>query len=361
MCSVDFLHGGNIYEIERKYKKEIIDFSANINPLGLPQEVKRALYKNFDKILHYPDLNAAGLVQKIAKYWGVNKKNILLGNGSAELIYLIAAAFRPGNTLIPMPTFSEYERAAKSAGSKISFLRLRASDHFRLNLSSVNLLPRQNLRQRAGADLFFLCHPNNPTGNFIVNSSKSIERLINGLVVVDEAFMDFLPDQENYTLVWKAAKSKKIAVLRTFTKMFALPGLRIGYLVAHEDTIRRLKKHQPPWNTNSLAQLTAELILENKEYVKKSVRLVEKERRFLSNEIAKIGRFNPYPSLTNFLFIKIKGANFTSSLLRERLIQKGILIRDCANFRGLGNKFVRIAVRLHRENLKLIEALKEVI
>lgn len=348
MRNVDFLHGGNIYEIERRYKKVVLDFSANINPFGLPQQVKRALYKNFGRILHYPDPKAAELIQKIANYWRINEKNVLVGNGSAELIYLVVNTFKPKTAFIPAPTFSEYERATKSVGAKVRFLRLKANGNFRLNLSRLNK-----------ADIFFLCHPNNPTGSFMLNTHSKIEQLANKLVVVDEAFMDFLPDQENYTLVWKAAKSRKIAVLRTFTKMFALPGLRMGYIVAHKDTISRLRQRQPPWSTNCLAQLAAELILENKEYVKRSIRLIEKERKFLSNEIAKVKKLVPYPSVTNFLLVKINDRNHTSSLLRRRLIQKGILIRDCANFRGLGNKFVRIAVRSRQENLKLIEALKE--
>ena len=352
MASIDFSHGGNIYAAEKKYKRKFLDFSANINPLGLPRQVKRVLYKNFERILHYPDCNAPELVQKIAGYWRINAQNVLLGNGSAEFIYLIVNAFKPKTVLIPAPTFSEYERAARSVRAKVRFLRLEAKSNFRLNSSRPN--PDK-------ADMFFLCHPNNPTGNFILDNYDGIERLADRLVVVDEAFMDFLPQQENHTMVYRAIKSKKVAVLRTFTKMFALPGLRIGYLIAHKDTISKLRKYQCPWNTNSLAQLAAELVLENEEYVKESVRLVEKERKFLSNEIAKRGRFEPYSSLANFLFIKIKDANTTSSLLRKRLIQKGILIRDCANFRGLSNKFIRVAIRSHKENLKLLKALKQAI
>lgn len=350
MGGIDFSHGGNIYEIERKYNKEIIDFSANINPLGLPQEIKTALYKNFDRILHYPDPNATDLVEKIANYWGISKRNILLGNGSTELIYLVVATFKPETTLIPVPTFSEYERAAKSVGSKVSFLKLKISHGFRLNFSSVNK-----------KDMFFLCHPNNPTGSFLLSNPKTIERLANRLVVIDEAFMDFLPHQRKYTFIKKTIEVPKIVVLRTFTKMFALPGLRIGYIVGHQDLIQKLKKHQPPWSTNSLAQLAAELILKDKEYIKKSIHLIESERKILFNEITNIKKLTPYPSLTNFLLIKLNDKNLTSSVLKHRLISHGILIRDCANFRGLNNKFIRVAVRSHKENLKLVEALKKVL
>lgn len=343
------VHGGNVYEIKRRYKKDAIDFSANINPLGLPAELKKAISIDFDKILHYPDPEARDVTQKIGEYWGIDEKNILVGNGSVELIYLIMFTFRPKTTLIPLPTFSEYERAARCIKSKIRFVRFKKRDNFKLKEAEIRK-----------ADILFLCNPNNPTGNLILEDYRIIDRLPTKLIVVDEAFMDFLPNQRDHTLIWEAVKTNRLVVLRTFTKFFALPGLRIGYLVAHKDIINELKKHQPPWSTNFPAQLAAELILEDKEYIKDSIRLVEKERKFLSEEIVKIG-FDPYPSITNFLLIKIKDGDLTSSLLREKLIQKGILIRDCANFRGLNNKFIRIAVRSHKENLKLIKALKEVI
>lgn len=347
MPYVDFSHGGNIYEIRREYGKEIIDFSANINPLVLPPAVKRAVHKNFDKILHYPDSHAAGLVQKIAEYWGISKKNLLLGNGSAELIYLITASLRPKRVLIPIPTFSEYERASRNVNSEIRFLRLQKGEDFKWNLP----VP-------GNADIIFLCHPNNPTGDFILNDPKEIGQLGNSFIVVDEAFMDFVPDQRDHTLIWKAAKSQNLIVLRTFTKLFAMPGLRIGYMVAHKDIINKLRQHQPPWSINSLAQVAAEAILNESGYVCRTHRLIEKERGFLFSELEKIEGLKPYPSKVNFLLIRIDKQGMTSSLLTKGLIRKGILIRDCSNFRNLDNKFIRIAVRSHKENLKLIEALR---
>lgn len=351
MCAIDFSHGGNIYEIERKYNKEVIDFSANINPLGLSREVKESICKNLDRILHYPPSNTPDLIKKIADYWEISKKNILLGNGSAELIYLIVTTFNPKTALIPAPTFSEYERAVKSVDSKVSFLKLNINNSFKLNLSSV--------RKK---DIFFLCHPNNPTGNFILkNNVETIKRLADRLVIVDEAFMDFIPNQWKYSFIKKTVKIPKMVVLRTFTKMFALPGLRIGYMVGHEEIIRKLKNHQPPWSTNSLAQLAAEISFENKEYIRKTNCFVEKERKFLFNEIADIRELTPYPSLVNFLLIKLNEESLTSSNLKQKLISKGILIRNCANFRGLNNKFIRIAVRSHEENVRLIQTLKKVL
>lgn len=342
MRAVNFSHGGNIYE----HKKRIVDFSANINPLGLPRDIKEIIYKNFDRILHYPDPDAKGLTKKIAKYWGINDENILLGNGSLELIYLIMSAYRPKTTLIPAPTFSEYERAAKAVNSKIKYLKLREKEDFRLNLSSVDK-----------ADMFFLCNPNNPTGNLVLPSLQGAGKAS----VVDEAFMDFLPDEKDYTFIWKAIKSKKLIVLRTFTKFFALPGLRIGYLVAHKKIITKLKQHQPPWSTNALAQLAAELILKDKAYLKKTHKLIAKERKFLFEQLTGIKGLKPYPSVTNFLLVKIALPGWTSTALKEALLKKGILVRDCVNFRNLNDKYIRVAVRSHKENLQLLKAVREIL
>jgi len=364
MADLDFSHGGNIYDVQGRYRKKIIDFSANINPLGLPGRIKKAIYKNFARILHYPDRRASNITQKIAKYWGIDKENILLGNGSCELIYLIMSTFKPKSMSIPVPTFSEYERAAKSTKTQVQFIKLKEKEDFRLNLSQFNK-----------ADVFFLCNPNNPTGNLILPSlrakrSNLKDRLLrrdfvsprndSSKIVIDEAFMDFLPDQKNYTFVWKALRCKKIIVLRSFTKFFALPGLRIGYLVAHKEVIDQLKHNRPPWNTNCLAQLAAELIINDREYLKRTYKLIESQRQFLFEQLAKIGWLKAYPSVTNFLLLKIERVGMTATSLQAILLKKGILIRDCSNFRNLNDKYIRIAVRSHKENLKLITALKKV-
>ncbi len=350
MGYLDFEHGGNIYGIKKKAPGRIIDFSANINPLGLPPEVKRAVCENFNRILHYPDPEAKGITGKISKSWKIKEENILVGNGSIELIYLITSCFKPKTTLIPAPTFSEYERAARTVKSKVKLSRFKERDGFSLNISHIS-----------SSDMLFFCNPNNPTGNLILKTGRISNKFPAKLVVIDEAFMDFLPNQQDYTLIPQAIKSKKIIVLRTLTKFFALPGLRIGYLVAHRNIVNKLKQRQVPWSVNSFAQLAAELVLTDKEYIKKTRQLVGKERAFLFTEIAGIKKLNPYPSEANFLLVKVNNAKLTSSLLMRRLIRRGILIRDCANFRGLSNKFIRVAVRSRNENLKLIKALREAV
>lgn len=347
MGDLAFLHGGNIYETDGRRRKNVIDFSANINPLGLPPDVKAAIYKNCDSALHYPDPDAKDITKKIAEYWNIKEENVLVGNGSAELIYLIMSTYKPKTVLIPAPTFSEYERAARGMGSKFGFLKLREKEGFKPDFPRVG-----------NADILFICNPNNPTGNLIIESRRDFIKVPNKFAVIDEAFMDFLPCEREHTLIWEAQKNKKIIVLRTFTKFFALPGLRIGYLVAHKDSVKFLRQHQIPWSINVFAQLAAKTILNNKAYIKKTRLLIEKERSFLFNEIAKINGLIPYSSVTNFILIKIEKGRITSASLRKSLIKKGILIRDCANFQNLNDTYIRVAVRSRKENFKLLSALK---
>lgn len=346
MVDIDLLHGGNIYEIKRRYKKDVIDFSANINPLGLTEDIKREFIRCYELIFHYPD--AKDLIRQIAGYWGIDEENILIGNGSIELIYLIAHAFKPEKALIPVPTFSEYERAVKSVGSKIRFLKLKETDSFTLNMTNLDR-----------ADISFISNPNNPTGNMLIKDRRF--GLKSSLIIIDEAFMDFLPDEGRHTFIPEAVNDKRFIVLRSFTKFFALPGLRIGYLVANKGLIRRLKQIQPPWSVNSIAQSLARILLNDKDYIERSRCFIAKEREFLFKELSKIKGLRPYQSVANFLLVKIFDDKISSSILTDELIQRGILIRDCSNFRGLNGRYFRVAVRTHNENIKFINALREVL
>jgi threonine-phosphate decarboxylase len=255
---------------------------------------------------------------------------------------------QPACVTIPVPSFTEYERAARIAKSRVKFIRLLASEGFCLRPDYIK-----------NCDILFLCNPNNPTGNLIMDNRTDIEKLPAKRIIIDESFMDFLSDEKIYTLIGRAKQSKKIMCLRTFTKLFAFPGLRVGYAIAHKHTVQFLKRFQMPWSVNALAQLAAECALSEKEYIRCSRQTIEKERVFLYKAIGQLKGVKPYPSTTNFLLIEIENSRLTSGRLKERLLKKGILIRDCANFRGLDERFVRVAVRLRKENIRLIKALEK--
>ena len=208
-------------------------------------------------------------------------------------------------------------------------------------------------------DMCFVGNPNNPTGNLLIKDKIILKKLSSEMLVIDEAFMDFLPDQMRFTLIGEAVKSKKICVLRTFTKYYAIPGLRLGYLIAHKQVVKKLNSFQVPWSVNTLAQSVAEKLLKDNAFKGKTDHVIKKERKFLVDKLSEISGVECYPSKTNFLLMKIKNSYMKSNMLQEKLFKKGILIRDCSNFRGLGKKFIRIAVRKRVENKKLIDEIKK--
>jgi threonine-phosphate decarboxylase len=208
--------------------------------------------------------------------------------------------------------------------------------------------------------MLFLGNPNNPTGNLMISNRLDLGDIPVKKIVIDEAFMDFVPQENTHTFISQAAKSRKFIVLRTMTKLFALAGLRLGYLIAHRDNIRTLKKYQMPWSVNVLAQTAAAQCLNETAFIQRSKQFIEKERKFLHQRIGRIKGLKPYFSVASFLLVKIKDKRLSSLCLKEQLLKKNILIRDCANFRGLDKQFIRVAVRTHKENVRLVQALVEI-
>jgi threonine-phosphate decarboxylase len=343
-----YRHGGNIYEIEPRKRAAILDFSANINPLGIPARIKKLLNSQLKDLVHYPDSQARCPVATLARYWKVKEENVLIGNGSTELIYLILNAFGPATVTFPVPSFTEYERAARISKCRLRFVYLPQDRDFRFNSHCLKK-----------SDVLFICNPNNPTGNLMISNRTDIENIPVNKIIIDEAFMDFVPEENIHTFIQQAAKSRKLIVFRTLTKLFALPGLRVGYLIAHRDIIRTLKEYQIPWSVNALAQTAAAQCLSEVTFMQRSKQLIEKERNFLYERLSQIRELKPYPSVANFLLVKIKEKSITSSVFKERLLKKNILVRDCVNFRGLDKQFIRVAVRTHKENMQLVQALEE--
>lgn len=354
-------HGGNIREAEEKFgfpASRILDFSANINPLGLFPKLKDIITSNIDSLLHYPDSECKILKEELAIFLGVETSNLLIGNGSIELIFLVPKALSPHRVLIPIPTFSEYEFSVKQSKGKVLFIRTRQEESFKIKIENlIKLFPK--------VDLVFICNPNNPTGNLI--SKDEIIYLAKAgqkyrtTIVVDEVFIDFVKDQENYSVIKEAVKVSNLLVLRSLTKFFALPGLRLGYLVGNKNLISKLSKYQFPWNVNSLAQLAGKEIIKDVNYIRRSKEFIIKERNYLFKRLKEIKGITPYVPTANFVFCKLNDGRLNSRILFEELGRRGILIRDCSNFRGLSNRYIRVAVRKREENDKLITALTKIL
>lgn len=355
------IHGGNIREEIKGTcpKGEIIDFSANINPLGLPLKVKREIIKKLDSLIHYPEPESASLKKTLAAFHGIKTENLLIGNGTIEFIYLIPRALRVKTALIINPTFTEYEYAVKLNGAKAFFLNTSEKKGFKINTAGFKkIIPK--------VDIVFLCNPNNPTGYVIPREDMlgvlRVCRRFKTIVVLDEAFIDFAENSSGLTMLEEAVKNRFLIVLRAMTKFYALSGLRLGYLVSHSSLVKKISRFQQPWNVNAPAQTAGEAVIKDKDYIEKSRKFVLCEKKRLFNGLNRIKGIKAYPPGANFILCRLKNASVMDARkLKEVLIKKNLLIRSCGDFRGLGDSFFRVAVRRPNENKKLVSALKQII
>lgn len=345
------LHGG-IYSAKVDNHSQIIDFSSNVNPLGFPNIAKNLIKKYIQLFSVYPDPNSSKLRESLEKYTGISKNQIVVGNGATEIIYNFCKIFirQKSRIIIPIPTFGEYEIASRLQGGQIFHLKTMDLNK---NISELSdMISEKNC--------LFLCNPNNPTGVLIPKKQmiKIIEKAYNksALVFLDECFIE-LATKSNETMVDYIKEFDNLFILRSLTKSFGLAGLRIGYGLSNKKMIDLLSKIKIPWNVNGLAQAIAVETLDKKFHLVNTRKLIKKELNFLTTSISKMNNFSCYPSSVNFVLIKSK---INSDTLQKKLLEKGILVRDCSNFLGLDNKFVRIAVRTHKENVRLVKALGEI-
>ncbi|CAM3619202.1 threonine-phosphate decarboxylase CobD [Aeromicrobium ponti] len=348
-------HGSNpryLYEaMNIKMPAERIDFSANINPLGPPQELKARWNTLFEYITDYPDPHASLLKSNLAAAEGVKETQILVGNGGAELITLIARMIAGKRVLIIQPAFSEYEEACRVNGCTVAYHQLEP-EGWNLDMEALSLKLKD-------ADALFFCNPNNPTGVFY--SSGIVEELIercrvyNCLFVMDEAFYDFACDYQSIIPVIK--NNMHVIVLRSMTKMFSIPGLRLGYLLANEVLIEKMAALKPHWSVNALALKAGEWCLESKEHVQLTKKLIKQERDRLALFYRQLD-FSVSPSSVNFYLLKDSKLEAQLPLF-QFLLEKGIIPRHTMNFPGLEGKWLRFAIKGPKDNDRLMEAIQE--
>ena len=282
-------------------------------------------------------------------------ENIILGNGAAEIIFILARLLNLKEALIPAPTFSEYEIATAGCGSRVRYFDLDRKQGFRPDADKLaHSLP--------GADIVFVCNPNNPTGCLM--EAGDVMKIVragqktNTLVVVDEAFLDFLPDKDRYSVVHEVVQNPNLFVLYSLTKFFAVPGLRLGAAIGSREIIERLDRAKDPWNVNTLAQAAGTASLMDKEYIRRTVDFISGEKEFLYQALSRVDGLRPYPPAANYILVDISGTGYTSGELRDILGRQGILIRDCSSYRNLGENYIRVAVRNREDNIKLIKAMQ---
>ncbi|WP_250228072.1 threonine-phosphate decarboxylase CobD [Anaeropeptidivorans aminofermentans] len=348
---MEYAHGGDIESYRRKYGKKPLDFSANINPLGLNRAVKEAILQELDNLPPYPDPFCRSLREKTASYENIKEAYILFGNGAADLIFRIALVAKPKKALLLAPTFSEYEQALQTVDCAIEYYFLKEDKEFSLDEDIVDRLN--------DIDILFLCNPNNPTG--IAEEKESVLKILkkckekNIILVLDECFNDFLEEPEKYSLKDELAYFDNLIILKSFTKFFAMAGIRLGYLLtSNREVLEKLYYSAQPWAVSTIAQVAGIASLSDIAYIEKTKTVIKEERAYLKKELSDIG-FKVYPSMANYIF-------FSSEMkdLNKLAEKEGILIRSCGNYRGLSEDYYRIAVRSREENEALIEAFKEI-
>ena len=349
-------HGGDIYseEIQNQMTKEgrkFLDFSANINPLGMPLGVRRAITEALDKAEHYPDPECRKLKKALAEYHGTAIDTLICGNGGADLIYRLVYAVKPGHALLTAPTFLEYEEALKQVGTKVHLYEMPTDYRVRDDIKK---------QMTEEIDIMFLCNPNNPTGILVEQEllleilEQAAEKQI--FLVLDECFLDFT-GQEERSLIQKIKDYKNLFILKSFTKMYAMPGIRLGYGISgNRLLLKKMEAAGQCWGVSVLASEAGVAALGEREYKEKSIALVREERAYLKQQMEKAG-FTVWDGQADYLFFRTDGI----CDLYERLLPEGIMIRRCSNYRGLDDTCYRVAVKDHEANERLAEALKKTV
>ncbi|MBF0705336.1 threonine-phosphate decarboxylase [Alkalihalobacillus hwajinpoensis] len=345
-------HGSNphyLYDsLSIAQPEETLDFSANLNPFGPPKALIEKWPDAFNLITTYPDPHASSLTKKLAAMHDTEESHVLVGNGGAELITLVGRFLFHKRVCIVQPAFSEYEEACRSAGCEITYHMLE--EGWRLD-------PNPLIEIMNHLDAIFLCTPNNPTG--VSYDAETVRTLIAEAdkracyLIIDEAFADFLQKEPCYTV--EILTNKRLIILRSLTKMFAIPGLRLGYMMAHPEVIRTVKKLKPHWSVNALALMAGEICIEEQAYMTLTRKFIEEEREKLQTFFEK-HRYIYSRSSVNFYLLKDPEQIDQAPLLLY-LMKNGIVPRHTENFPGLNGRWLRFAIRTSDENDRLMEVL----
>ena len=356
--SVKYAHGGNLIKAAKVYglpPEEFLDFSANVNPFGPPQSALDAVVASLDQIRWYPDPDCTDLRESLGQYLGIEPRNIVPGNGANELIHLAVRTLKPSTSLIIAPTFSEYGRAVEIGGGSVVWFPVHGSDGF---LPDMKLLASQ----LDDVELVFVCNPGNPSGALVPKEQLLVlldEAEARGvMVVIDEAFVDFVEDPKGATLRWEAVSRENLVVLGSLTKFFALPGLRLGYAVCSDQVAGRIGEVKDPWSVNWLAQRAAIRSVDDSSYIDRIRGWVKTERQFMFQSLSHIKNLKVYLPSANYVLVDLRASSVTAQELQKKLGPRGILIRDCSNYPFLDEYYARFAIRTREENQILLANLE---
>ena len=355
----EHFHGSDLEKIEQVYgikKEDIISFSANVNPLGISFRLRETLADHIDAVTTYPDREYTALRRCIADYIHTDYRNIIVGNGSTELISLFIQITSPKKALIVGPTYSEYEREVSIKGGRSHYFSLTEAGEFQLDTEALTGELSHDV------DLLILCNPNNPTSSVIKRAQmreildfckrKSIT------VLVDETYVEFTDDPDETTAIPLTEFYNNIIILRGISKFFAAPGLRLGYAVCGNHDLRKeIDQKKNPWSINSLAAIAGEIMFRDEEYIEETRKLISTQRSLVCQKLDASPNFKTFQAHANFVLVKILNDTITSADVFDAAIRQNLMIRDCSTFPFLNNKYFRMCFMLPEQNEKLLDVL----
>lgn len=357
----EHFHGSDLEKIEKIYgvkRENITSFSANVNPLGISPKLRETLASHVDAITTYPDREYTSLRRCIADYVDAGPEQIIVGNGSTELISLIIQLNRPKKAMIIGPTYSEYEREIKLGGGTCLYYPLKEADGFVINLSDFTAKLNDTI------DMLVICNPNNPTSTCIDN--KQMRRILDvckehGIfVMIDETYVEFAADVAKITAVPLTQYYDNLIILRGTSKFFAAPGLRLGYAVTgNRDLIRSINQRQNPWSISSLAAIAGEIMFTDHDYMRQTRALISSERDRMYDLLNRHPDYKVYEPSANFLLVKLLREDQTSDALFEKAIRQNMMIRDCSTFPFLDERYIRFCIMSPEMNDKLMHCILE--
>ena len=359
----DHFHGSDLEKIEKVFgikKEDIVSYSANVNPLGISHKLREVLSQHLDAITRYPNREYTKLRQCIANYTGAQMENIIMGNGSTELISLFIQTNHPKKAMILGPTYSEYERDINLGGGTCIYFPLKEENDFRMDVNALCQQLDDNL------DLLVLCNPNNPTSSAITR--REMRRILDAcmehgiFVMVDETYVEFAPDEKNVTSVSLTNYYSNLIILRGTSKFFASPGLRLGYAITgNRDVAKEINTRKDPWTINSLAEIAGQIMFQDQDYIRETKELITSERARLYQELSSWNTVRIYEPQANFILMKILKEGVDAEILFEHCIRKGMMIRNCSTFPFLDSQFIRFCIMSPEDNDRLMDAFRELL
>ena len=346
-------HGGNIFDKAKELgcgPMDILDMSSNVNPLGPMPGLMAHLHEHLDRIIALPEAGAGGIIEAFSSHHDIDPENVLAGNGTTQLIYTLPVALKIRHALILGPSYSDYADACSMHGVDFRFALSDESTSFCHTLNAMDIEP---------SDTVFICNPNNPTGTLIPPEiiESQCRKYPNIRFVIDESYLPFVPESMATSLIRTSLPN--IIVLNSMSKIFRIPGLRIGFIAAHPDTIEKIGHYMLPWSVNTLAQAAVNYLMTHEqavlEFIEKTRCYLAEERRFVMAGLQSAPGIRLFPSVTSFILAKLE--RLTAKDVSHHLLKHRILIRDCSNFQGLSDNFIRISLKTHNVNQVLVDRL----